>query len=152
MALLLLVTMAMALRSPALRLGPLAARPAGLGSALHVSSIRRANLHTGRSSFSSHRSFASSLAASRPDFFKEKDSKYFEYTRLENQIYQWWEQSKLFAPQKEEKKQEKFVITMPPPNVTGYLHMGHAIFLALQDIMIRYNRMVGKDTLWLPGT
>eukprot|EP00981_Chlorochromonas_danica_P009513 scaffold2709_cov163-Ochromonas_danica.AAC.15 len=41
---------------------------------------------------------------------------------------------------------------MPPPNVTGYLHMGHAIFLALQDIMVRYHRMTGKPTLWLPGT
>lgn len=41
---------------------------------------------------------------------------------------------------------------MPPPNVTGKLHMGHAMFVTLQDIMVRYARMAGKKTLWLPGT
>lgn len=41
---------------------------------------------------------------------------------------------------------------MPPPNVTGRLHMGHAMFVTLQDIMVRFNRMRGRPTLWLPGT
>jgi valyl-tRNA synthetase len=41
---------------------------------------------------------------------------------------------------------------MPPPNVTGRLHMGHAMFITLQDIMVRFNRMRGRPTLWLPGT
>ena len=41
---------------------------------------------------------------------------------------------------------------MPPPNVTGRLHMGHAMFVTLQDVMVRYNRMRGRPTLWLPGT
>ena len=47
---------------------------------------------------------------------------------------------------------EPYVISMPPPNVTGSLHIGHALFTALEDLMIRYERMRGKAALWLPGT
>ena len=89
----------------------------------------------------------------RPDFLKEKDSKYFEFQRLESSIYKWWEQSGFFEPVPYENGEEDpFVLPMPPPNVTGYLHMGHAIFIALQDIMARFHRMRGRPTLWLPGT
>jgi valyl-tRNA synthetase len=69
---------------------------------------------------------------------------------MEKEIYQWWEKNGYFQPKDDGKG--KFVISMPPPNVTGYLHMGHAIFLALQDLMIRYHRMRGVMTLWTPGT
>jgi len=59
-----------------------------------------------------------------------------------------WEQSGYFQPQGHG---EPFVISMPPPNVTGALHMGHAMFVTVQDIMIRWARMNGRRTLWVPG-
>jgi len=66
-------------------------------------------------------------------------------------IYKLWEESGAFTP-KIDPKQKPFVISMPPPNVTGKLHIGHALFITLQDIMTRYHRMKGEPTLWLPGT
>ena len=89
--------------------------------------------------------------APRPEFSKEIESKYFDFERLEGDIYKWWEASDYFKPAPDNGK-NPFVIPMPPPNVTGYLHMGHAIFVALQDIMARFHRMRGRPTLWLPGT
>jgi hypothetical protein len=86
-----------------------------------------------------------------PDFKGESNEKYFEFVRLEKSIYEWWEESGYFKPSTDLKK-KPYVIPMPPPNVTGYLHMGHAMFIALQDIMARFHRMRGKSTLWLPGT
>ncbi len=70
---------------------------------------------------------------------------------VEERLYQWWESSGFFEPAGDESKQ-CFVISMPPPNVTGKLHMGHAMFVALEDIMARFHRMRGHPTLWLPGT
>ena len=91
--------------------------------------------------------------ALKPDFLKEKDSKHFEFQRMEEAIYKWWEESGYFEPSRyKTDEQQPFVLPMPPPNVTGYLHMGHAIFIALQDIMARFQRMRGRPTLWLPGT
>jgi len=87
----------------------------------------------------------------KPDFLKEGESKYFEFDHLEKDIYTWWEQSGYFKPSEDTTK-ESYVLPMPPPNVTGYLHMGHAMFIALQDILARFHRMRGKATLWLPGT
>ena len=86
-----------------------------------------------------------------PDFKGEANEKYFEFVRLEKSIYEWWEESGYFKPSTDLKK-KPYVIPMPPPNVTGYLHMGHAMFIGLQDIMARFHRMRGKATLWLPGT
>jgi len=86
-----------------------------------------------------------------PVFLKEADAKYFEFARLEKDIYEWWESQGYFKPAPELGK-KPYVIPMPPPNVTGYLHMGHAMFVALQDIMARFHRMRGEATLWLPGT
>ena len=80
-------------------------------------------------------------------------NKYFDFAKNEEEIYKWWEENDLFKPKDaEENEQKAFVVAMPPPNVTGYLHMGHAIFVAIQDIMCRYNRMLGRPTLWIPGT
>jgi tRNA synthetases class I (I, L, M and V) len=62
-----------------------------------------------------------------------------------------WESSGYFKPDLDSTA-EPFTMTMPPPNVTGKLHMGHAMFVALQDIIVRYRRMRGHPTLWLPGT
>jgi len=70
---------------------------------------------------------------------------------VEQRLYEWWEASGFFKPSAEATKQ-CFVISMPPPNVTGKLHMGHAMFVALEDIMARFHRMRGHPTLWLPGT
>ncbi len=64
-----------------------------------------------------------------------------------------WEDSGFFNPDNlPERHKEPYTIMMPPPNVTGILHMGHALMLTTEDIMIRYQRMCGKKTLWLPGT
>lgn len=71
----------------------------------------------------------------------------------ENNIYKKWEESGAFQPYfKKNSKAKPFVISMPPPNATGTLHLGHAVMLSIQDIMTRYNRMKGRPTLWLPGT
>ncbi|MBU6231100.1 valine--tRNA ligase [Patescibacteria group bacterium] len=73
----------------------------------------------------------------------------------EDRIYSLWEKSGFFDPDdlpERNKNGEPFSIVLPPPNVTGTLHMGHAAMLAIEDIMIRYKRMRGYRTLWLPGT
>jgi hypothetical protein len=76
---------------------------------------------------------------------------------FESKIYQWWESSGCFQPDAKPSKDGKgdgkkpYVLPMPPPNVTGRLHMGHAIFVALQDILARFHRMRGRPVLWLPG-
>lgn len=76
---------------------------------------------------------------------------------VEERIYKEWEESGYFNPDnlpcaKDRQASPKFVISMPPPNATGILHLGHASMLAYQDLMIRFHRLLGKDTLWLPGT
>ena len=71
---------------------------------------------------------------------------------VEPAIYERWLASGAFTPAADPPQgAERFVITMPPPNVTGSLHVGHALFVTLQDLLIRYHRMRGDDTLWLPG-
>jgi len=73
--------------------------------------------------------------------------------QVEEKTYKDWEQSGFFNPDKLPGKREKsFAITIPPPNVTGQLHMGHALNAVIQDILIRKKRMEGYKTLWLPGT
>ncbi|MEX2053952.1 MAG: valine--tRNA ligase [Candidatus Colwellbacteria bacterium] len=81
----------------------------------------------------------------------------FDHQRQEPEIYEAWEKSGLFNPDNLVKKgvvkknAPKFSMVLPPPNVTGVLHMGHAIVLTIEDIMVRFARMQGKKTLWLPG-
>ena len=70
---------------------------------------------------------------------------------FEEKIYADWENSGDFKPDMS-KNAEAYSVVIPPPNVTGYLHMGHALNNTLQDILIRYNRMLGKKVLWQPGT
>ncbi|KAJ7971954.1 Valine--tRNA ligase [Quillaja saponaria] len=77
-------------------------------------------------------------------------AKSFDFT-AEERIYNWWESQGYFRPNFD-RGSDPFVISMPPPNVTGSLHMGHAMFVTLEDIMVRYHRMKGRPTLWLPGT
>lgn len=70
---------------------------------------------------------------------------------VESRTYQWWENSGYFKAQDQSTK-PPFSIILPPPNVTGFLHMGHALDHTIQDILIRWKRMSGYNTMWLPGT
>ena len=69
--------------------------------------------------------------------------------KLKIRIYSYWENNNLFKPNKNKKK---FSIVIPPPNVTGSLHMGHALNNSIQDLLVRYYRMNNYETLWQPGT
>ena len=76
----------------------------------------------------------------------------YDPKKVEDKIYNLWLKSGFFNPDKLPGKRTKaFTIIMPPPNANGSLHIGHAVFVTLEDIMIRYQRMRGKKTLWLPG-
>ena len=77
--------------------------------------------------------------------------KTFEPKAAEPRLYAQWEASGLFAP-KTDASAQCYSIVIPPPNVTGSLHIGHALNNTLQDILARYHRMKGKAVLWLPGT
>lgn len=70
---------------------------------------------------------------------------------VETKIYHWWEESGYFKSQDQSTK-PPFSIILPPPNVTGYLHLGHALDHTIQDLLIRWKRMSGFNTMWLPGT
>ncbi len=78
--------------------------------------------------------------------------KNFNHAEAEERIYNHWEQNGWFKPEATAEDAETFVISMPPPNVTGALHAGHAMFVTLEDLMIRHARMRGKAALWVPGT
>ena len=71
---------------------------------------------------------------------------------FEDRIYADWEKQGCFKPVKRTAESGKYVIAIPPPNVTGVLHMGHGLNNVLQDVIIRYHRMKGDETLWIPGT
>ena len=77
--------------------------------------------------------------------------KQYNPKNVEDRIYKDWLNNKYFHAKREEGK-KTYTIVIPPPNITGQLHMGHALDNTLQDILIRYHRMAGYDTLWLPGT
>lgn len=77
--------------------------------------------------------------------------KNFDFKRRENEIYKNWEENGYFKPVIDKDK-KPFVISMPPPNVTAKLHIGHALDDTIQDILIRYHRMLGDPTLYVPGT
>ena len=93
---------------------------------------------------------------------KKELPKAYEPSKYEDGIYKKWEKSGLFNPDKIPPtpfnkggvldKRKSYTISMPPPNVTGTLHMGHAVMLAIEDILTRYHRMKGERTLWVPGT
>jgi len=88
--------------------------------------------------------------------------KAYEPKTVEDSIYKQWEESGFFNPDNLptlklrqtglKKTKESFTISMPPPNATGILHIGHAVMLAIQDLVIRFQRMQGKKAIWLPGT
>ena len=76
--------------------------------------------------------------------------KIYSPSEIEKKWYKHWEESKYFAATLDDGK-ENYSIVIPPPNVTGILHMGHVLNNSIQDTLVRYNRMTGKNTLWLPG-
>ncbi len=84
-----------------------------------------------------------------------KDEKILEKTydpkQVEDRIYKTWEERKYFTPVIDESR-EPYTIVIPPPNITGQLHLGHALDNTIQDILIRWRRMQGYPTLWLPGS
>jgi len=84
------------------------------------------------------------------DNVKNLETKY-DPKQVEDRIYNGWEEKGCFHA-KVNRNKKPFTIVIPPPNVTGQLHMGHALDETLQDILIRYHRMKGEEALWLPGT
>ncbi len=83
--------------------------------------------------------------------------KAYNFKETEGRMYQWWWDAGYFKPSNDPNApnfnpdKETFVISIPPANVTGSLHLGHAMFVSLEDLMIRYHRMKGESTLWVPG-
>jgi len=78
-------------------------------------------------------------------------SKLYEPKEVEDKIYDYWTEKECFKA-KVDKTKKPYTIVIPPPNITGQLHMGHALDNTLQDILIRYKRMSGYSALWIPGT
>ncbi len=84
--------------------------------------------------------------------------KTYDFASTEERIYSWWEKSEFFKPASDptrpnfDPNAKPFVISIPPPNVTGELHLGHAMFVSMEDLMIRYHRMKGYSALWVPGS
>ena len=89
---------------------------------------------------------------------EETLAKAYDFTSTEQRLYKFWEENGYFKPLNDPRSKEfdpsrkPFVISIPPPNVTGELHTGHAMFVSMEDLMIRYHRMKGIPTLWVPGT
>ncbi len=77
--------------------------------------------------------------------------KTYDFKSTEQRLYQWWEESGWFKPEVAGAGADPYVISIPPPNVTGALHQGHVLFVALEDLMIRHARMSGRAALWVPG-
>jgi len=85
-------------------------------------------------------------------------SKTYNFKNTEHRIYEMWEENGYFKPTNDPNQPDHdpdvkpYVISIPPPNVTGKLHLGHAMFVSMEDLMIRYHRMQGIPTLWVPGS
>lgn len=77
--------------------------------------------------------------------------KAYDPRETEQRLYDWWESKGYFTPKIDPAK-KPFTVVIPPPNVTGELHHGHAMFVAFEDLLIRWHRMMGEPALWLPGT
>ncbi len=97
------------------------------------------------------------MPADRPDAAPEKFKSPYQPQTVEPSIYKKWEESGYFNPDNlpalpsGDVRSEPYTIIMPPPNANGSLHAGHAVFVTIEDLLIRYNRMRGKKALWLPG-
>ncbi len=84
--------------------------------------------------------------------------KTYDFSNTEERVYRNWESAGFFQPSNDPQKpdfdptKKPFVISIPPPNITGGLHLGHAMFVSIEDLIIRYHRMLGEPTLWVPGS
>ena len=78
-------------------------------------------------------------------------AKSYQPSQFEDKIYDFWMKGNYFHAEADKDK-KPYTIVMPPPNITGQLHIGHALDETLQDILIRWKRMSGYSALWLPGT
>ena len=78
-------------------------------------------------------------------------AKQYDPAQVEDRIYESWLQGRYFHTEVDRSK-KPYTIVMPPPNITGQLHMGHALDNTMQDILIRFKRMQGYAALWVPGT
>lgn len=89
---------------------------------------------------------------------KHELPKAYDFKATESRIYEMWEKGGYFKPHNDpntagfDPAVKPFVLTIPPPNVTGELHLGHAMFVSMEDLMVRYHRMKGFSTLWVPGS
>ncbi len=98
------------------------------------------------------------MDSKNPKNIPEKLLSPYSSENTEARIYEMWDKDGLFSPEgvekvrKETKNTPHFSIVLPPPNVTGTLHMGHALGLSIEDVMVRFHRMLGERTLWVPGT
>ena len=132
--------------------------PASTRSAAFLHSLHRTHQRTLRPTHIT--SLAVSTAVESKEGYdvmnKERGLDTYDPSSFERDIYAWWENAGCFEPdakqQPYEGQKKSYVLPMPPPNVTGRLHMGHAIFVALQDVLARFHRMRGRPVLWLPGT
>jgi valyl-tRNA synthetase len=87
-----------------------------------------------------------------PKSFAEEMAAGYDPIAVEDKWYSWWENSGFFQPSTTATNGTPFVVILPPPNVTGYLHLGHALTGAVQDTIVRFQRMNGRQVLYLPGT
>ena len=104
-----------------------------------------------RNTAQKHTAGADSKAQERNRQMRKELAKTYDPKGIEDRLYQKWETNGYFRA-KADKSKKPFTIVMPPPNITGQLHMGHALDNTMQDILIRYKRMQGYQTLWQPGT
>ena len=78
-------------------------------------------------------------------------AKHYDFKKTEEEIHSLWKKDDSFLAHRDNHK-NPFCVVLPPPNITGILHMGHALNITIQDVIVRFKRMQGFSTLWLPGT
>lgn len=79
----------------------------------------------------------------------------YDPTLIEQDWYKWWQENGFFSPKyplNEYSSCDRVITILPPPNITGILHLGHALTISIQDALIRWERMRGKSVMWIPGT
>ena len=97
------------------------------------------------------RAFCRSRAEKEETKLRKELEKVYDPKQVESRTYEFWQKGRYFHAEADPKR-KPYTIMMPPPNVTGQLHMGHALDNTLQDILIRWRRMQGYNVLWMPGT
>ncbi len=83
---------------------------------------------------------------------KRQMDKRFDHKKVEKEIYEMWERGDYFKPRNLDSNKKPFTILLPPPNASGKMHIGNVLMIAIEDLMVRWHRMKGDPTLWVPGT